>query len=453
MNKLFACLALAFVAPLLGSLHAQDEQPSEQYEPPPPVGVDVDYFAPSQGKLSIGIGILSGPKISLSGSGNIPSGVNPGLDVGTSGITRTYNDGTVAVDPRVDSNGNKINSADGLTTSWSYNNASQLSSDGNVISMHAYSATINGDNPQSGQAGASGGYDLTYDRDFGWHLGKVKIDLIAGLGLNKISYSISANVSGTMTTLTDTYNVYAPVPSGLGNGLPALDANGNTAYNPAAGANGNGTGVIGGSLASQGTPYTAPVVTSADSNGNPVTTSGGSVNTGYALDSQPNNRGLVNGDPGDNNNPGGSEDQTQRDLTTSPAEVAEQWNVTGAYFTFRLGPQFTLPLTENFSANVSGGPALVYVGTTFSVDQTVTPPTGSPIESTATHSYNTVLPAYFANANIEYSLTDTTGLFVGAAFQASRSYNQSIVAPDADYTTRVDFGSQEGVNMGIDFKF
>jgi hypothetical protein len=183
-----------------------------------------------------------------------------------------------------------------------------------------------------------------------------------------------------------------------------------------------------------------------------VTTSGGLVNTGYALDSQPNNHALPAGDNGDFSNPADT-DKTQRETQTIPATVAEKWSVTGAYFTLRLGPQVTLPITENFSANFSGGPALVYVGTTFSVDQTITPPTGSPLESTGTHSYNTVLPAYFADANVEYSLTDTTGLFLGAVLQGSRSYNQSIVAPDANYTTKVDFGSQEGVNMGIDFKF
>jgi hypothetical protein len=113
----------------------------------------------------------------------------------------------------------------------------------------------------------------------------------------------------------------------------------------------------------------------------------------------------------------------------------------------------TVPITEKFSASVSGGPALVYVGTKFSVNQTLTPPTGSPITSTVSDDYNTVLPAYFADADIEYTLTDTTNLYLGAVFQSCMSYNQSIRSPDGNYTDKVDFGNQEGVRGGISFKF
>ncbi|MGA3007533.1 MAG: hypothetical protein ABSE59_06540 [Opitutaceae bacterium] len=400
MKKLFACLALVFLAPLLGSLHAQDgQQPSEQYEPPPPEGIDVDYFAPPKQKLSVGLRYLSGPKVSFSGSGNIPAQADPSADSTTTG--RTYNDGTVSPDTR---NGG-LSTNDGRTNTWSYDSASQALASGGV-DMHAYSAEINGNNTHGGQANLASGVEATYERDFGWHIGRIQFDLIAGLAINKISYSRSSQVDATLTTLTDHYNAYNPILDSTG--TPVTDSNGNPTYPttpsttpvPAA-------------------PYVAP---SADTNGNANTT---------LLDSEP----------------------ATSSTNTQETQATDQWTINGAYFTLRAGPQMTVPFTKNFSASVSGGPALLYVGTTFTVNQTLTPPTGSSITSTVSDDYYTVLPACFADADLEYSLTETTGLYLGAIFQSSTGYNQSIHSLDGNYTNRVEFGNEEGVRGGINFKF
>jgi hypothetical protein len=447
MNKLFAGLALAFIAPLFGSLYAQDDnQASEQYEPPPPVGMDVDYFAPPKQKLSIGFRVLTGPKVAFSGFGLISSGVNPGFDA--NGI-RHYNDGTIAPDTRTDAaspTGAPLQTtvnADGRSDSWTFSNQSQVDTANNGVDMHTYSATINGNNPGSGRAASGAGFELTFDRDFGWHLGRVQIDLIGGIGTNKISYSRTENVAGMMTTNTDVYNTYNAVIDPV-SGDPENDTNGNqfyggvpNGYTATPPAISPGTGTPGtlpapGAVApiptapTQTPPYTSPS-SGTDTNGNTV-----------------NNSTII----GSNPVPG--------DSTTSqpvPTLVTEKWNIDGAYYTLRAGAQVTVPITDKFSASVSGGPALVYVGTTFSVDQTLTPPTGSPITSIVTDTYNTVLPAYFADADVEYSFTDTTGLYLGAVFQSSTSYNQSIHDPSGNYTNRVDFGNQEGVRGGVSFKF
>jgi hypothetical protein len=191
MNKLFACLALAFVAPIFGSLYAQDDSSApEQYEPPPPVGMDVDFLTPPKQKLSIGFRVLSGPRVSYSGSGIIPNGVNPTPDV--NGIRR-YNDGFVDPDSRVDAVAGaplaSSSHADNRTNTWSYNSAAQVGADGTSVNMNAYSAVIDGNNPHSGRASSGTGFELTFEPDFGWHLGRVQFTIIAGLGMNKISYS------------------------------------------------------------------------------------------------------------------------------------------------------------------------------------------------------------------------------------------------------------------------
>jgi hypothetical protein len=408
MNKLFACLALAFVAPIFGSLYAQDEGPApDQYEPPPPVGMDVDYLAPAKQKLSIGFRVLSGPKVRFSGSGIIPSGVNPSPD--PTGIRR-YNDGFIDPDARTDATTGAALPADGRTNTWSYTNATQVDATNNGVDMHTYSGTINGTNGGRGRASSGTGFELTFERDFGWHLGRIQFDIIGGLGMNKISYSRTTSVAGMMTTLTDVYNTYDPILDG--NGDPVPDGNGNTTYNS--------------------TPNTTTTTAPYSGPSSATSSTGATVNNTTLLGLQP---------------------VSDTAAAPQPTLVSEKWNINGAYFTLRGGAEMIVPITEKFSASMSGGPALVYVGTTFSVDQTITPPTGSPITSTVSDQYSTVLPAYFADANIDYSFTDTTDVYLGAVFQSTTGYNQAIHEPNGNYTDRIDFGNQEGVRGGISFKF
>jgi hypothetical protein len=408
MTKLFACLVLAFVAPIFGSLYAQEGPPPDQYEPPPPVGMDVDYFAPPKQKFFIGFRVLGGPKVSFSGSGNIPTTSNPGADSTTT--NRTYDDGSVSPNTRTDvTTGAGI--VDGRTNTWNYDDASQVGADGTSVDMHSYSAQILGDNPHSGRASSGTGFELTFERDFGWHLGRVQFDLIGGLGMNKISYSRTANVLATVTTLTDNYSTYGPILDA--NSDPVLDSDNNPTNSPTP-------------TAPPAAPYTAPSTNTTD-------TAGNAVNDTTLLSSEPNS--------------------SSTSTETNDTEVTEQWNITGAYFTLRTGAQITVPITGKFSASVSGGPALVYVGTTFSVNQTINAPTGTPVTSTVSDDYYTVLPAYFADADIEYSLTDTTGLYLGAVFQSTTGYNQTINSAEGNYTTKINFGNQEGVRGGISFKF
>jgi hypothetical protein len=326
--------------------------------------------------------------------------------------------------------------ADGRSNSWSFDSASQIDTVNQGVDMHTYSGSINGNNAGSGRAGSGNGVELTFERDFGWHLGRVQFDLIGGLGLNKISYSSTATVAGIITTNTDVYNTYNAQLDG--NGDPLNDTNGNQFYG----------GLPPGSTSTSsapGTPGTLP----SPANSTPIPT----ALTQTPPYTAPSSGTDTNGSTVDNSTLIGSNPATTLAPTSAPTEVTEQSNIVGAYYTLRFGPQMTVPITEKFSASVSGGAALVYVGTKFTVNQTITPPTGGPVTSTISGDYNTVLPAYFADADIEYSLTDTTGLYLGAVFQTSTDYRQSIGSAAGNYTDKINFGNQEGVRGGISFKF
>ena len=220
-------------------------------------------------------------------------------------------------------------------------------------------------------------------------------------------------------------------------GYTVLDANGDQVPD----ANGNPTYQLG--PAPTGAPYSASQLAgpySAPSNTTDV--NGNSVDNSTLLDSQPNQ----NTDP---NNPNPSR-QVSTQHTTN--EVTDQWHIKGAYFTLRAGPVVTVPITSKFQASVSAGPALVYAGTTFSVTQTIQSPTIN-VSSVITDGYSTVLPAYFGEANLEYWVTDRTGFYAGAIFQSSTNYNQTIHSVDGTYTTQIDLNTEQGMRMGMNFKF
>jgi hypothetical protein len=456
MNKLFACLALAFIAPIFGSLYADDDSSGEpeQYEPPPPVGMDVDYLAPPKEKLIIGFRILSGPKVSYSGGagGIIPSGDNPTPDV--NGIRR-YNDGFVDPDARTDAvTGLPLQQSprgDGRSNTWSFDSASQIDNTTQVngtpiggVDMHSYSGTITGTNSGSGRAASGAGFELTFDRDFGWHWGRVQFDVIGGLGMNKINYSRTSTVAGMMTVSTDAYQTYNAQLDG--NDDPLNDTNGNEFYGEL-----NSTNLA---------PGTTPTSSATNTPGSlpPPTGVNGVAPVSAAPNQPPPYTAPSSGTDSNNQTVDNSTLIASSPIASTtalpvPILVTEQVNIIGAYYTLRAGIQMSVPITQRFSVNMSGGPALVYVGTNLTVDQTITPPTGSPISSTVTDDYSTALPAYFGDANIDYSVTDTTDVYLGAAFQSSTSYNQTINNPNGSYTDKVDFGNQEGVRGGISFKF
>ncbi|HTB79643.1 MAG TPA: hypothetical protein VK717_02020 [Opitutaceae bacterium] len=412
MHKPFVCLALALgLMPVFSSLRAQ-EGPPEQYEPPPPIGVDADLFIPPKTTLYLGFRTMTGPKISVSGTGSIMSRSNPG-DPNDSTITsRTYDDGTINPDARIDSVSGSPLPADGRTNSWSFDSLSQITANG--VAMHTSSATIEGSNPQSGKADKGTGFELTLERDFGWHLGRIQIDLIAGLGANDIHYIKTATVPAVVTTRTDLYSTFNTVLDPT-SGDPVLDGSNTNGGNP--------TFTAGPPAPTA--PYSAPSTT--------TDVAGNSVSNSTLINSTPDSSSV--GQPVQTN-----------------AEVTDKWRVRGAYFTMRAGPKITVPITERFHASVSAGPALLYVGTTLSVTQTIDSPSVS-TSNVITDGYSTVLPAYFADADLEYWLSDRAGFYAGAVFQSSTSYDQSIHSGDGSYTSKIDLSNEQGVRMGVNFKF
>ncbi len=145
------------------------------------------------------------------------SGSQPGLP-GVSGVDHIYDDGYV----RVDQTGN----AQGYTSYWGYNSASQIGGPSTAQTLTFHSA--NSFNLPSGNSRASDapytGFDLAYGETFA-HLGSAGVGWELGFGLLPMAISDNRNLSATFTRTVHQFNAggivlptapYNGGPSGLG---------------------------------------------------------------------------------------------------------------------------------------------------------------------------------------------------------------------------------------------
>ncbi len=140
-------------------------------------------------------------------------------------------------------------------------------------------------------------------------------------------------------------------------------------------------------------------------------------------------------------------------ITPDGATVSSYWQVKGSYLTARLGPSLTFILSKNFRFTVSGGAAVAYVGTNYTVEQTFTPEISDAITTTVTEADDDLLQGYYVDASLEYLLGDRAGLYMGAFYQSHGQYVQSLTNPNMAYTARIDLDRLQGLRAGLNFKF
>ncbi len=369
---------------------------------PPPTPVENLYFATDEFiyvpiyTSSMGFRLLTGAKTSFSGKSLIvPSDVNIGAATGVY-VLRTYADGNVGLDTRSDNNGTQMASADGYTPTFSYRYTSQESEPG-YISMHSYSASVQDTNPRMRDPESMSGFEVTIARDMPNWLGKrVLLKITGGLGLNGIKSQFATAVPAIIHKTTDLYSL-----------------NGATA---------------------PGTSYTGPVVTLNNFIGPDGTPSAMTLNQFTLIGAEPSSR-------------------TVTDIA-SDSTVNNVYKVKGSFFTARVGPTLIFPFTEKFRASVSVGLMALYSGTTFDVEENFVPEVGSTVSNQGSVLQKKLLPGFYVDANLEYWITEKTGLYAGAAYQGGGSYTQDLlISEETKYTTKIDLKSLSGVRAGMHIRF
>lgn len=409
-------LALASLAGLLRA--ADEERRAPPVEIPDFSNLD-EYIYEPRSTLTFGFRYVSGAKTSFSGRGSLPSPEDPGAARGAN-LSRAYHDGGVQPDARVvsrlDNSGNPVIdpqtsnpvfdpiAPDGRTNSWNYTNANQLTAVPGYVAFNSYSAVIDDSAIRRKDTDSGSGIDITMSRDMGKLFGgRIPWTLTAGMSINDISADTADAVRARITTLTDLYSLFGQVPP---------DA-----------------------------PYSSPSSASStvvDASGNSVFNDDGSTRT-VTTDTSV----LISNEP------------VGRTTTSAidTASVANRWKVKGAYYTFRAGPTVTLPVTSRLKATVSVGAAVVYSGTSYTVTQTFTPASGAEISDTNTSNAYKLLPGYYADATVQFDLTERTGFYAGAILQSAGSYTQNVDSTNANYSTKIDLANQHGIRAGMSYRF
>lgn len=411
-------IALFALAATLGVAFAQEE---ERRAPPieiPDFSNLDEYIYEPKSVMTFGFRYIGGAKMSFFGQGKIPSPEDPGVASGAN-LLRAYHDGRVQPDARsvarLDSSGNPVidpqsNTAvydpiapDGKTNTWNYTDASQLLRPG-YVRFSSYSADVIDTAVREKKPGSSAGMDLAVSRDMGKLFGgRLAWTLTAGMSVNDLSATKSDAVRATLTTVSDYYSLYGQAPP---------DA-----------------------------PYSAPSTATenvVDAAGNAVLGSDGVAQT-ISVDTS-----VLIG-----NEPAGRLSSTE----TNDTSVKNRWKLKGSYFTFRAGPTVWLPITGRLRASVSVGAAMVYSGSTYSVTQTLQPALGAEITDTSTSEAYKLLPGYFADATVQFDLTERTGFYAGAVFQSAGSYTQTVDSTNSHYSTKIDLANQNGVRAGLSYRF
>jgi hypothetical protein len=414
----FLRVALCIACLPVAAVRADDAKEEKQAPEDIPNFNQLDeYIYIPKSTLSIGTRFyFRGPKTTYSGQGTNPSTVNPGADdtVLVPNISRTYIDGTVEPDQRMVT----INAGlggqttvpiapDGRTNTWGYDNASQILPNGN-IAFHTYSSEITDTDSHDVSGTANAGIELILDRDMGKIGKRWTWSMTAGFSISDIHSSAYIAVPSTLTTLTDTYDLFGQVP-------PAP-------------------------------PYNSPNnITQA------VFGVGGSVvsGTSTASASQAIVQQILLG-----NLP------LNRTETPTLEATTNRYFIEGAYYTLRVGPTITMPVGGKFKLNVSAGPALIYSGSTLNILEDLNIATGEDFTTLYQKQNTKILPGYYVDVNLQYQLTDTAGFYFGGLYQGAGSYSQSVpsgTSPSTgaglSYNSRIDFSGQEGVKGGLTVRF
>lgn len=354
--------------------------------------------------------------VTFGGLGGIPSIRNiPGADQ-TDFPTRQYDDGGVALDGvRVnesDADGNQTSTpggryqvtnddgevvgdylsyTPGQTREWTYTNASQAG-DG-TVALNTFATESTGTSFNRDAEGSGLGLELAVSRRIMKIGRKFELSLTGSVGTTDFEASAAERITANLITMTDVYNVLGDVP----------DA-----------------------------PYFGP---SFESLFDPVT---GNIIT---------ENGLENTIPLQQITP----DRTYV-TTLDGANVDGEWDISGVYYAIRLGPEVRLHFNEKLAITAGAGVLGAYVGSDFTVSEELDMGDYGifqPISVNRTENMSDLLVGFYAQASIEYWLTQRTGLFVGATFESIDDFVQTF----GGRTASVVLGDATVVRVGVVHRF
>lgn len=386
----------------------------------------IEYIPARNFTFSVGVRAATHkPKARFGQLGNVPSSrFNPAVQdferTNERQLSRSYDNGSVSEDrPRgeeLDADGNQITDPNGRyevrttendveivvgtrdsftpgqTRFWTFQTDDQINASDRSVAMSTYSTTSEG-GTAIGEGETGGGFEFQLGRLFGRRGSRFEWGLVGSFGLNDVNIKTSQQVRATLHTLTDFYRIPGTGP------LPTA-------------------------------PYLAPNFNEDYTRSDGVVVTGG-VETTIPLEAYPYDQRLTS--------------------LAGGANVQGFWQIKGAYYMMRLGPNFRVRLSERFSVSGSAGVSGAYVGTTFRVDEYIVQDNvTTPVRIQEENTTSKFIAGFYGEANAEFWLTERTGFFGGVLYETLGKFNQK---PLEGRTANVDLGSGLGFRFGIVTRF
>ena len=391
--RIAAFVAIGLVC-VTGFLHAQSDDDDDE--------IDEFPLVPTGNSMRFGLRYVGGPKVAFHNVGGVKAD-QTAQPVSAVLVSHVYDDGIVSPDARTDSTGRPKN--DGQTNTWTAAVASQVTSDGNMA-FHIYSTIPMADGQTIRASNAlADGWELQMGHSLGKIARKVEVSLVGGFTFSTFNSKRVSGVQSQLVTLTDVYSLNGQTPP--------------TTFSV--------------SQPTSGSHYIY------DANGQPVYDSSG------AAESNSDDQSILLA-----LNPSRSTSKTNADGTPTTTEVQGVWQVKGAYYTFRLGPEFQLPLGERLKFSLGFGAAALFAGGTFKSSETIlVEDQNTTVVDYEEKTHCVLLPAFYADGEAEFWLTERTGFYLGATYQKCQSYDQTL----AGRTATIDLGSTSGITSGLTMRF
>lgn len=273
---------------------------------------------------------------------------------------------------------------------WGVSSAGQI--DGTLVRMSNYSTVSEGGSFEK-KEGMNAGIELSLSRVMGKVGRRFEWSLEAGLALNPVNAKTGGTVRSTLSVYSDYFRLAGPVADGVTGG-----------------------------------PKFADFDTTKEGDDQ-------SLETTVPIGATP-----------DTTVPGAG----QTELIAGGANVMGNWQVKGAYFLVRVGPQLRTQLTERFGISAGLGLAGAFSGTRYSVYESVqVPDLTDPVVEERSDAQSAFLGGFYADLNVDWAANERTGLFAGVNMQSLGGYDQEV----GGRTAKIDFGSAVGVRGGLSFKF
>ncbi len=393
---------------------AADDKPESEEA----VFIPIEYRPPPY-RVAVGVRLAGNTKVKFSGLGSIINSSSPPPDPDKDGNWQSGNwsydtwDSSsglnyVYKDRSADSEGNAITVSDGKTNFWSFTSTEQIVTDPNYAAGEAIKYQTNWITSNGASISSESGKSLAWDIEISRELGgnkRFSWGLLFGAGLSDFKQQHSATVQATLHTVTDYYSLG-------GEYVPRI-------MTP----NADGTDVI-----YVPSPYTSPgpklyiqalnsdnTTLKFNDNGTPYFVQ----YTGYEV--YPT--GVTPATKWYDGSIRLADHPYDRVYSDTPGvDVEGTWKVRGSFLTARFGPFFAANLGRHFTVRASAGLTFTVLGARMSFQEKYFHPvlktylsidTDQPINESSV----TGTMGYFATGELEWHMTQRTGIFVAASYE------------------------------------